>query len=743
LLIYLFVLGVASAQTPLYQDANQPVEARVKDLLAQMTLEEKVGQMTQVNITRLMGDSEWVRGPLDEAWLRRILVDAHVGSLLSGGGMAPVPNTPGSWAEMTNALQRYAVDNSRLGIPIIYGIDAVHGHNNVVGATIYPHNLGLAATRNPDLVQQIAVKTAQDMLATGIHWNFAPSADIGRDIRWGRFYETFGEDPLLASEMVAAGVRGLQENGQVAATVKHFTGYGEADTGIDRSPALIDLRSLRQLHLPAFKAGLGAGAKAVMPNSGSVNGVPVHTSAYLLTDVLRGELGFEGVVISDWNDINKLVDVHKVAATFKDAVAMSINAGVDMYMVPHDAQGFTTTLLELVGEGRVSQERIDEAVRRILTLKFELGLFEDPYVDVEQASSIIEEERTLAKQAALESITLLKNHDNVLPFSPEVQNILVVGPSADSLKHQMGGWTIGWQGIESNAEMPPGVTVVEGLESLAPEGTTINYLDNYRDGEAVMEAATNADVIVVIVGEEPYAEGEGRGITTNLAFAEDQLELLRTVSEIEKPMVVVLMSGRPLMIPSDIERAMDAFIMAYLPGSEGGSAVADVLFGNYNPSGKLPFTWPKEIGQIPLTYDALPHAKLDSSQPLYPFGSGLSYTTFRASNMQAELNEDTITVSIDVENAGERAGERVVEVYLSRPPLPVLTPVKQLVAFDKVALESSETQTVRLEFPVSHLAVIPGDILGDANAVVLPGVYRLIVDGQQTTLEITRELMAE
>jgi beta-glucosidase len=732
----LLASSLVFSQIPLYKEASQPVEARVTDLLGQMTVEEKVGQMTQINITRLMGDSEWVRGPLDEAWLKRILVDSHVGSLLSGGGMAPVPNTPESWGEMTNTLQRYALENSRLGIPIIYGIDAVHGHNNVVGATIYPHNLGLAATRNPELVETIATKTAQDMLATGINWNFAPSADIGRDVRWGRFYETFGEDPLLSSEMVAASVRGFQESGHVAATVKHFAGYGEAATGIDRSPAFLDLRTLRDIHFPSFRAGIDAGASAVMPNSGSVNGVPVHASKYLLTDVLRGEFGFEGVVISDWNDINKLVDVHHIAATFKDAVAMSINAGVDMYMVPHDAEGFTKTLLGLIQEGTVSQERMDEAVGRILTLKFKLGLFENPYVDVEQAATIVEENRDLAKQAALESITLLKNSKNTLPFSSEVKNILVVGPSADSLKHQMGGWTIGWQGVENEAEMPPGVTVLESLEHIAPEGTTINHLQNYQDRDSLQAEAANADAIVVVVGEEPYAEGEGAGITTNLNFAEEQLELLRTVAATDKPMIVVLIAGRPLLIPSDIHAAIDAFIMAYLPGSEGGSALADVLFGRYNPSGKLPFTWPKEIGQLPLTYDTLPHAKLAASLPLYKFGDGLSYTRFKTSNLQAELKGDAVTVRVAVENTGETPGEHAVEVYLSRPPLPVLTPLRQLVGFTKVALEPGETKMVTLTIPVSRLAVIPGDVLGDAENVVMPGSYQLMVDQNPVSVTV-------
>jgi beta-glucosidase len=445
--------GVVAAQPLPYQDPAQSPEARAEDLLARMTLEEKVGQMTQVNVTRLMGSGEWDRGPLNEAWLEHIFAKLHVGSILSGGGAAPLPNTPRAWAEMTNELQRHALEHSRLGIPLIYGVDAVHGHNNVLGATIYPHNLGLAATWNPELAERIAFATARDVRATGIHWNFAPVADLGRDPRWGRFYETFGEDPLLAGALVAASVRGL-ENGSVAATVKHFLGYGAPNAGRDRAPAFIPNRLLFELHLPPFAAGFEAGARTVMVNSGAVNGVPAHASRHLLTELLRGKLGFGGVVVSDWSDIHKLVTVHGVARDFAHAVEMSIGAGVDMYMVPYDAQTFTATLLELVRAGRVSEARIDEAAGRILTLKFALGLFEQPYVDAAEAERIIvEQDRALAYEAAVQSITLLEN-DGVLPLGEGARRILVTGPSADSVANQMGGWTIGWQGADNPRELP-------------------------------------------------------------------------------------------------------------------------------------------------------------------------------------------------------------------------------------------------------------------------------------------------
>ena len=733
LLSFVVMIGFAQDAEPgsVYQDSSQSTEARVDDLLSQMTLAEKVGQMTQIDAGRLMGQDQWDRGPLNEDWLDIVFADNHVGSILSGGGVAPASNTPAAWVEMTNALQDAALEASRLGIPYIHGVDAVHGHNNLLGATIYPHNIGLGASWNPELVEELAAATSADVRAVGNHWNFAPVADVARDARWGRFYESFSEDPYLTSELVAASVRGVQASGEVAATVKHFAGYGESATGFDRSPAFLDSRSLRNTHLPSFTTAIDAGAQTMMVNSGSVNGVPVHASPYMLQDVAQEQLGFAGVILSDWEDILKLVNVHQVAADFKDAVAMSINAGVDMYMVPHDVETFTTTLTELVEEGTVSEERIDEAVSKILTLKFEVGLFENPKTDLDAANDVVEEERDLAKRAALESLTLLERGN--LPFDDTVQTILVLGPSADSIPNQMGGWTIGWQGIDNPNELPPGLTVLEALEETAPDGVSIEYLTTYQDAEAVETAASEADAVVVVVGETPYAEGEGNSDT--LALAEDQLTLLRTLSDTETPVAAVLMAGRPLIIPNDIWLGLDSLIMAYLPGSEGGTAIADVLYGGANPSGKLPFSWPAHTGQLPITYDILPGTVYE---PLYEFGYGLSYTDFSHQNVTADLAGDSVNVSVDVENTGEMAGSDIVQVYVSRPPSGVLTPMRQLVGFAKVALEPGETQSVNIDIPTERFEIIPGDVLGDAEPELLPGSYTLDIGGTQAQVEIAK-----
>jgi len=726
---------------PLYRDATQPVEARVDDLLDRMTLQEKVGQMTQINLGRLMGVMEWDVGPLNEDLLQQFLVEIGVGSVLSGGGFAPVPNTPSSWAQTTNALQRTAVENTRLGIPLLYGIDAVHGHNNVLGATLFPHNLGLAASWDPTLARRIARSTARAMRATGVHWNFAPVADAGVDPRWGRFYETFGEDPHLASQFVRAAVDGYQQGNlsgeaSVAATIKHFVGYGAGAGGQDRAPAVLSSRTLREVHLPPARAGLEAGAATVMANSGAVNGVPVHASNDLLTDLLRSELGFGGVVVSDWEDILKLQTVHKVAKDFKEAVAMSINAGVDMYMVPNDAETFTAILLELVGEGTVPKARIDEAVRRILTLKFKLGLFEDSYVDPEEAERLVAGVDTdLAREAAVATMTLLEN-DGVLPLTQEGLSLLVTGPNADNLANQMGGWTVGWQGVPEGSPPPPGVTFLEGLrEALREEGTVTHFPGI---GEEVAEAALCADIAVVIVGETPYAEGEGD--RDDLELPQDQIELIRQVAATETPTVVVMVAGRPLTMPKDLMDAVDALVMAYLPGSQGGPALADVLFGEVNLSGGLPFSWPRRVGQLPSTYSHLPGRTYD---PLFPFGHGLSYTTFSYGNVEVrssleggEAITGALTLSAEVANEGDVAGTEVVQVYLTRPPSGVLTPERELIAFRRVRLEPGELKKVTLEIPASRLSVLSGDVNEVGNRGITTGTYQLSVGDHQITFDV-------
>ena len=720
LLLLLFVAHVCALQPAPYQDPTQPIEARVEDLLARMTLAEKVGQMTQVNLSRLMGSGEWDRGPLNERWLDTMFARLQVGSVLSGGGAAPLPNTPRAWAETTNALQRHALEHSRLGIPIIYGVDAVHGHNNVLGATIYPHNIGLAASFDPALVQAVAERTAADVRATGIHWNFAPVADLGRDLRWGRFYETFGEEPWLVAEMVEATVRGLQASGVVAATVKHFIGYGAAEDGRDRGPAWISDDELWNLHLPPFEAGLEAGAATVMANSGSVNGVPVHASAALLTELLRDRRGFDGVVVSDWNDIERLQSVHRFAASFDEAVALGINAGIDVYMVPHDAARFIGTLLDLVERGVVSEARIDDAVRRVLTLKMRLGLFEDPYVDADAAEASLAGGDALAFEAALRSLTLLEN-DGVLPLSAGT-DVLVTGPSATSVANQMGGWTIGWQGVEATSEQPPAVTVLDGLRARAPDGTIVSYAD-YRDLASVREAARQADVVVAVVGEPPYAEGYGDTTTATLDAA--QRDLLDALLDSGTPTVAVLVAGRPIILSPQVHDGVAGLIMAYLPGTAAGSALAEALFGGADFSGRLPFSWPTRAE--PITSGAA--AADDAAVLRYPFGHGLSYTRFDVTNLVASHGSDGLHLAFDVTNLGAVAGRETVHVFGASAHDAEGAQPRRLLGFAQVALQPGAVERLTLSVPMARLA-------SGSHRALPGGDYDLHVGTQRVRLSL-------
>ena len=710
LLTGLALAGTVQSQSPVtppYQDARLPVQERVQDLLGRMTLPEKVGQLAQIDVTRLMGTGEWDRGPLNPEWLKTVLDQDHVGSLLSGGGAAPLPNTPQAWAKMTDDLQRYAMEHSRLHIPILYGTDAVHGHNNVLGATLFPHNVGLAATFDPNLTRQIGAVTAKALRATGVTWDFAPVSDVGRDPRWGRFYETFGEDPALVSAMVAASVRGLQGDlgpESVAATLKHFVGYGAPDSGHDRENATISAAALQNVQLPPFRAGMAAGALSVMVNSGAVNGVPVHASHDLLTDVLRGDLGFRGVALSDWEDVGRLASVYHVAPTYEDAVRQALTAGVDVSMVPHDAPGFTAAVLDLVKSGQLPQDRVDQAAGRVLALKFRLGLFEHPYADG-NADAAVTAGKDLAARAARAAITLLKNDGNALPLKG-AKSVLVVGERANDARSQLGGWSVGWQGVP-DGERAPAVTVLDGLKRGLPKGMKLAF-------DADLSGPVAADTVVAVVGENSGAEGKADN--PDLSLPAPDLDVLRRALASGKPVVAVLLAGRPVLLPPDVRGKLAALVMAYLPGSEGGRAVADVLYGNTDPSGRLPFSWPASLDQLPLQGDAS-----GQGAPLYPYGAGLSYTTFSEKNLRAEAPKDNqVTLSVDVTNTGGVAGTHSVLAFVHQAAGATSRPERRLAAYGHVILQPGETRTVRLDVSLARLA---------------SGTYQVQVGDESTTFE--------
>lgn len=570
-----------------YLDSSLSSEARAEDLLSQMTLAEKVGQMTQIERSRIESTT---------------IKDYMLGSVLSGGGSVP-GNTPESWADMYDSFQEQALA-TRLGIPIIYGIDAVHGNNNLQGAVIFPHNIGLGATRNPNLVKQIAEITAVEVAATGMDWTFAPAIPIVRDERWGRTYEAFGETLELAEMMVGPAVEGYQGNSlanarTIAACAKHFIGDGGTHLGEDQGDTRVDEATLRSLHLPAYKKAIDAGVATVMASYSSWNGDKVHGSKYLLTDILKGELGFKGFVISDWAAINQL------PGDYDTQIAGSINAGIDMVMVPHDYQDFIPALTRVIQSGRVPMERVDDAVKRILKVKFDLGLFEDPFTD----RSMIQEigspaHRAIGRQAVRESMVLLRNRDDVLPLNAANTRIHVAGKNADDLGLQMGGWSIYWQG--GSGDITTGTSIYEGIQEIAQGEVSFNASGNGANG---------ADVAIAVIGETPYAEGAGD--RTNLGLSLEDIQVVRRLKASNVKVVVIIVSGRPLILDPILDDA-DAIIAAWLPGTEGGG-VADVLFGLYNPTGKLPVTWPKNMQQIPMNFG---DANYD---PLFEYGFGLSY----------------------------------------------------------------------------------------------------------------------
>jgi len=746
LLVLFVAVGAASAQsTPTYLDASLTPEERADDLLADMSLEEKVGQMTQINATVLQGDpnNDWDRAELNDEMLQVVLDQNQAGSILSGGGAAPVVNSPRAWAEMTNRIQRFAVEHQDHGIPIIYGIDAVHGHNNVLGATMFPHQFGLGAAYNTGLARRLAHATASDVRATGIHWDFAPVADIRRDLRWGRSYEPFSEAPLAAGDLVAATVTGLEgrdlsSQDSVASTTKHFTGYSAPDNGKDRQNATLTERELWDEHLPSFTRGIRAGTETVMANSGSVNGWPVHADRGLLTGVLRERLGFDGVIVSDWEDIIKLETVYGVAPSYKDAVVMALDAGIDMSMVPLDATGFTSRLIELVRDDhRISEERIDESVRRILVLKFRLGLFEQPYADLDRAEDIEGDHAQLAREAASETMTLLEN-DGTLPLRRERANVLVTGPSADNIPNQLGGWSIGWQGATNPDELPEGVTVREGIEDAVGSNARVRYAAGVPNGDAAedpaqvaaardaaVRRARGADVVIAVVGEAPYAEGEGD--TETAALPAGQAELLDALEATGKPVVVVVIAGRPLIMGPQLDGAAAA-LMAYLPGTQGGRAVADVLFGKVNPSGRLSVTWPKSVDQAPLTHDRLPGEPYD---PRYPFGHGLSYTRFDGSHLDAWAHGGDVHVNLKLANKGKRGGWHTALLFASKQGPSQAFPASRLVAYRKVWLRPGDRRTVSLSFPVDRLTVTAG-----GERLVEPGTYDLTADEEVADVRV-------
>ncbi|MFH1195227.1 MAG: glycoside hydrolase family 3 N-terminal domain-containing protein [bacterium] len=591
LLIVLFSVSNTCllAQILPYQDPSLPVEERVNDLMSRMSLDEKIGQMMQANLDAVESS-------------KSVITNYFIGSILSGGDADPSDNLPATWANTYDDLQNYALATP-LKIPMIYGIDAVHGHNNVYGATIFPHNIGLGCTRNPELIEEAARITAIDIAATGIDWTFGPCIAVPRDERWGRTYEGFGETPELA-QMGAVQVHGFQGDSlsggtSILATPKHYLGDGGTEGGIDRGNTIADETTIRNIFLPGYITALGLNAGSIMPSFSSINGEKMHGNRYWLTDVLKTELDFEGFLISDWAAVDQLNN------NYREAVKEAINAGLDMVMLPNRYADFQSVMRDLVGSGEISLDRVNDAVRRILTIKFKLALFERPYTDKTLLPLVgSDEHRNVARQCVRESLVLLKKKDGILPLPKTNTRILVAGSNADDIGNQCGGWTITWQGNDGN--ITTGTTVIDGLQMVAP-GAQIDYslTGDFTDADA--------DYSIVIIGEEPYAEMQGDA--TDLNISRNDVELIKKMESYGHPVILILVSGRP-MILEQVLHYCDVIVAAWLPGTEG-DGIAEVLFGDYQPKGLLSHTWPKNMDQIPINIGDTNY------NPLYAYGFGI------------------------------------------------------------------------------------------------------------------------
>ena len=708
--------------------ADPQIEEAVEKTLAKMTLEEKVGQMTEIGIDILghyEGD-EWV---MDMDKVENVIGKYKVGSILN---TPVVGQTPEKWQEIIGIIQE--VSMREIGIPCIYGLDMNHGASYVMGATYFPQNINIGASFNPQLAYDAGVVTAYESRAANCPWTYCPTVDLSRDPRWPRVWENYGEDPLVNAVIGAAAVRGLQgedpnhvgpEN--IAVSVKHYMGYGNPRTGKDRTPAYIPESELREKCFAPFKACVEAGALTIMVNSSSVNGVPVHANKELITDWLKEGLNWDGMVVTDWSDIINLYTREGVAADKKEAIEIAINAGIDMTMEPYDLN-FCTLLLELVEEGRVSMDRIDDAVRRVLRLKYRLGLFETPNTLLENYPKFGSEEfAQVATRAAEESEVLLKNAGNILPLK-KGQKILVTGPNANSMRCLNGGWSYSWQGHLADRYTKQYNTIYEAVcnkfgknNVILEQGVTYVAEGGYEEENApqiskAVKAAAKADVILVCIGENSYCETPGN--LSDLAISENQRNLVKALAKTGKPIVMILNEGRPRII-NDIEPLADAIIDILLPSNYGADALANILAGDVNPSAKLPYTYPRHQAAL-TTYDYRISEETDTMEGAYdynavvsvqwPFGFGLSYTTFEYSNFQCSVEEfdaeTELVFTVDVTNTGKVAGKEVVMLY-SRDMVASMVPEnRRLRAFDKVEIQPGETVTVTLKIKGSDLAFV-------------------------------------
>ncbi|MFM7765363.1 MAG: beta-glucosidase [Sphingomonadales bacterium] len=715
--------------------AQSILDDKVEKRLKTLTLEEKVGQMSQIDLGVLaVGKICEVADPirLDTAKLRLAFQRYKVGSVLNCGcGFHALSRK--RWLELIDSIQEANARYTAHGIPVLYGIDAIHGANYTLGSTLFPQQIGQSATWNPDLVKAAARITAYETRASGIPWNFSPVLDIGRQPLWSRFFETYGEDVCLAKKMTNACISGYQGNNfgneQVAACMKHFLGYSYPLSGKDRTPVWIGERELRAYFLPTFQEAIRLKAKTLMINSGELNGVPVHASYPILTTLLRDELGFEGVAVTDWEDVYKLHTTHKVAETLRDAVKMAVMAGIDMSMTPNDFQ-FNELLLDLVNSGEIPESRLDMSVRRILKLKMDLGLDNMANSKMQAGYPLFGSDSfaRVAYNAVGESITLLKNEGDVLPLSPGTK-VWVMGNATNSLNYLNGAWSQTWLGQDARFNEPNKMTILQALQAGYGKENVLEVTPHFA-----RKAKRFPGAVLYCLGETPATEIPGNIDDLAITIPEEDRKALELLKANNVPVVLVLLLGRPRIV-TELDKLSTAVVHAYIPGQEGAKPLADLLYGKINPSGRLPFTYPRSSGDI-VHYD---HKRTEDNDinfgssgynPLYDFGHGLSYTRFDYWGMSVKPVNDTFVIQVLVRNTGSIEGKEVVQVYYRDEYAPVTPAQKKLCAFAKINLKPGQDAAVNLKVPFSDV----GDIGADMKPFKASGTIVFRAGHQTVTL---------
>lgn len=718
--------------------SKEDVRKRAEEIVSKMTLAEKIGQMAQISIDAVCKGEDTPPEStleLDMDKLRDALLNYHVGSILNSPNTRA--RTPEWWTKIITQIQAVAINETNAKIPVIYGLDQIHGATYTAGSTMFPQEINLAASWEPKHARKMGEITAYETRASNVPWNFSPVLDLGPDPRFSRQYEGFGEDPYIGAVFGYELVKGFEgeDNNiahphKLAACMKHFLGYGVPTSGKDRTPAYIPENVLLEYHVPAFQAAVDAGVHTVMINSGIINNVPVHASYELLTTLLRDKMGFDGMIVTDWEDINKLYSRDKMVSSIKEAIKAGINAGIDMSMIPYDYVGFCTLLTELVNEGEVPMSRIDDAARRVIELKLKLNLFDVPNTYAKDYPEFHSKAFQQASyDAAADGISLLKNENNILPLQKGAK-ILVTGPNAVSKRSLNGGWTFSWQGEKIDEFADNYLNLLEAIQDRFGKAnvsyvpgvsytSAVEYATEYKDRfDEAVTAAKKADYVILCLGENSYCEKPGD--LDDLYLNDLQTELAKEMIKTGKKVILVLSEGRPRLI-SKFSADVDAIVQTYLPGIYGADALADILIGKVNPSGKLPYTYPAFPNSLVPYYHKHADEQVKSEGVYnyegdynfeFPFGHGLSYTTFEYSNFKINKpllqtgSKEEIIISLNVKNTGNRAGKEVVQLYSSDLYASLIPDVKRLRRFEKINLEPGETKTVSFKLTLDDLSFV-------------------------------------